>query len=80
MSKFVVRAYNGCGDHVAALIEAEDAHEALAFAIIIPDFPLSWHIEVKDWTGENTVFEGRPWLLDWEEYDHEYQFAEPRYF
>lgn len=72
MKKYKVRAINGCGDHVAAIVEAESMSEAHKLAASLPGWPSDWDVEVSEhFITTNSIFYQRPWLLDFEEFDHE---------
>lgn len=74
---FLVKIKNGCGDHIAAIIEAKDTITALAFARSLPDWPLDWDdVEISRYFKPHKWPE---WLVDFEDYDHECPNDWPKY-
>lgn len=74
--KYLVKASNGCGDHVAALIDSKTVVGAVLKAVTLPGWPQTWDIEAHDYlVGTKSIFNGRPWLLDFEEFNHEEAFG-----
>ena len=85
--KYKVKFDNGCGDHFVAIVEAEDKKIALErgkeAAHTLGEIHWSMNdyatISVSEYIDENDEMQPMPWLLDWEEHDHELDYNLPKY-
>ncbi len=75
--KIKVKVENGCGDHVAAIIEADSVTEAVEKSYSLEEFEHTslWRLVAEEYYARN-----RPlWLIDIEVYDHEMPNHDPKY-
>lgn len=73
---YLVKATNGCGDHIAAVINAESACQAHELAKTLENWPNNhWDITVNPLKPKTNP----PWLVDFEEFWHEDCHYQPKY-